>query len=121
MTEPRRPSDVFPGRLKKAREFRQLSQAELGAKAGLPASSISHFEAGSRKPSFDNLRRLGAALVVSTDFLLGRVEDLDGAAAADPLYRDFKKLSDGDRELTKQFVEMLANRSGQRKNGEGDE
>jgi hypothetical protein len=57
------------------------------------------------------------ALEVSTDFLLGRVDDLDGAADADPLYRDVKNLSDADREIAKAFLHSLA----QRKKGDGDE
>ena len=120
MANTTRPSDEFPVRLRKARDLRGLSQAELAQRSGLPASSISHFEAGSRKPSFDNLRRLASALAVSTDFLLGRVEEPEATAAADPLYRDFKNLSADDRELTKGFLDMLAKRSG-RKKGDGDE
>jgi transcriptional regulator with XRE-family HTH domain len=117
MTKPAKPSDLFPDRLRKARDLRGLSQVDLAQRAGLPASSISHFEAGSRKPSFDNLRRLASTLAVSTDFLLGRVEEAEATAAADPLYRDFKNLSAEDRELTKGFMEMLAERSRRHKGG----
>jgi transcriptional regulator with XRE-family HTH domain len=119
MTKPVIPSDSFPDRLKKARDLRGLSQVDLAQRAGLPASSISHFEAGSRKPSFDNLRRLASTLAVSTDFLLGRVEEAEATAAADPLYRDFRNLSAEDRELTKGFMEMLAQRSRRHKGGKG--
>jgi transcriptional regulator with XRE-family HTH domain len=111
MTESGKPSDAFRVRLKEAREIRKLSQAELAARAGLPASSISHFEAGSRKPSFENLRRLAGALAVSTDFLLGRANDVEGNAQADPLYRDFKNLSDQDREMARLFMETLARKN----------
>jgi transcriptional regulator with XRE-family HTH domain len=112
MTTPDKPSEVFAERLQKSREIRGLSQSSLAEKAGLPASSISHFEAGSRKPSFENLRRIARALDVSTDFLLGRVDELvaDSAAPADPLYRDLKNLTDQDRDLAREFMEMLANR-----------
>lgn len=121
MTAPKKPSELFADRLQKARELRELSQSSLAAKAGLPASSISHFEAGSRKPSFENLRRLARALDVSTDYLLGRVDDVvaDAAAPADPLYRDLKNLSDQDRELAREFMEMLAKR--RRKESADDE
>lgn len=68
---------IFSERLKAARELRKVSQAELGAKANIPASSISHFEAGSRKPSFESLRRLATALEVTTDFLLGAGAAMD--------------------------------------------
>lgn len=111
MNTTKKPSEIFPERLQKARNTRELSQSALAAKAKLPASSISHFEAGSRKPSFDNLQRLAEALNVSLDYLLGRVDDVFADAAADPLYRDLEKLSARDRELARDFMEMLAERS----------
>ena len=67
-----RPTDAFPERLKIARTRRELSQEGLAKRANLQPSAISHFETGTRKPSFDNLRRLADALEVTTDFLLGR-------------------------------------------------
>ena len=77
------PSGAFPERLRSAREKRGLSQGELAKRAGFQASAISHFETGSRKPSFDNLRRLADALEVTTDYLLGRVTDMQALAEAD--------------------------------------
>lgn len=117
MDKTRNQLELFKTRLRLAREIRELSQSDLAAKSGLPASSISHFEAGSRKPSFDNLRRLALALEVSTDFLLGRVDELHGSADADPLYRDLQNLSDADRSIAKAFVKSLA----QRKKGDADD
>ena len=46
----------------------------------MPASSIAHFETGTRKPSFESLRRLAIALEITTDYLLGRVDSPDLAA-----------------------------------------
>ncbi len=77
----------------------------------MPPSSIAHFESGSRKPSFDTLRRLANALEVTTDFLLGRVDDPTLAESGDPLFRDVGKLTGHDRELAKDFLKMLASRS----------
>jgi len=77
----------FAQRLKKAREKRGIGQQQLAEAAFLPPSSISHFESGSRKPSFDNLRRIAAALDVSTDFLLGRVDEMDRVEGAQRLHR----------------------------------
>ena len=100
--------DVFKDRLRAARELKGMSQSELAARAKLPASSIAHFEAGSRKPSFDNLRRLGVALMVTTDYLLGRVDTPDMATAGDPLYRHMANISGADRPLAENFLRMLA-------------
>ena len=90
--------------------MRGLDQSALAEKSGLPPSSISHFEAGSRKPSFENLRRLANALEVTADYLLGRVDDPEAYADADPLYRDFKNLSSDDREIAQSFMKSLADR-----------
>jgi transcriptional regulator with XRE-family HTH domain len=105
------PSEIFKDRLKTARELRKLKQSDLAAHAKLPPSSVAHFEAGSRKPSFDTLRRIANALEVTTDYLLGRVDDPGLAEAGDPLYRDVGKLTGQDRELAKDFLKMLSDRS----------
>jgi len=101
----------FPDRLREARERRKLTQGELAEKSGLQASAISHFETGTRKPSFDNLRRLADALDVTTDYLLGRVDHPEELAGADRLHRDIERLSAADRAFAKEMIEKLAERS----------
>lgn len=107
--------DDFPKRLKKAREMRNLTQNELGQKAGLPPSSIAHFETESRKPSLANLRRLANALEVTTDYLLGRVDDFrfveTKSQEGDSIFRDIEKLSATDLEFAKQMMKALAERN----------
>lgn len=100
---------VFPERLKEIRELRKLTQTQLAEKSKIPSTSISHLEAGSRKPSFDNLRKLGVALEVSTDYLLGRVDNFEGTNT-DTLFRDLQNLTDSDRETIRRFAESLRNK-----------
>ena len=119
MTGKPAPSEIFQGRLKAARDLREWSQSDLAGRAGMPSSSIAHFETGSRKPSFDSLRRLANALEVTTDYLLGRANDPALAESGDPLYRDVGKLTGRDRELAKDFLKMLAERSQAKRRGEG--
>lgn len=107
-------ADPFSIRLRTARETRRLSQTALAAKAGLPQTSIAHFEGGSRKPSFDTLRRLANALEVTTDYLLGRTDEMARSEAADPLFRHVAKLSSDDRALADDFLGMLAKRARER-------
>ena len=85
--------------------------------------AISHFEVGSRKPSFENLRRVADALNVTTDFLLGRVDDPEAVASdLDPLYRHWSKLSSEDQEIASSLLESLANRrNAKRKKGKKDD
>lgn len=110
-TEKPLPSEIFKERLKAAREYREMKQAQLAERAKLPPSSIAHFEAGARKPSFDTLRRLANALEVTTDYLLGRVDEPGLAEAGDPLYRDIGKLTGRDREIAREFLDMLAKKA----------
>ena len=111
MNKNRTPSEIFKERLKAARDMREWNQSELAEHAGLPPSSIAHFETGSRKPSFDTLRRIANALDVTTDYLLGRSDNPGLAQSDDPLFRDVGKLTGRDRELAKDFLKMLAERS----------
>ncbi|MCA1358725.1 helix-turn-helix transcriptional regulator [Bradyrhizobium sp. IC3069] len=106
---PPAPSAVFPDRLKSARDLRGLNQDQLAKRSGLQGSAISHFETGTRKPSFDNLRRLADALGVTTDYLLGRSDDPEGyAVPSDPLYRDVQRLNKKNRDLASQIIRSLA-------------
>ena len=110
------PSDLFAERLRIAREARELNQAELADKAGLQGSAISHFETGGRRPSFANLRRLADALQVSTDYLLGRTEDMASTANVDVLFRNIGALSDRDRAVIRDLASQMASK---KRNGDG--
>ena len=104
--------EIFRKRLKIAREKRNLTQNELGQKANLPPSSIAHFETGSRKPSLANLRRLAIALEVTTDYLLGRVDNFTLIEQeGDSIFRDIENLSTKDLEFAKQMLRALAERN----------
>ena len=120
MSESRQPSDIFPERLRTAREHRELSQGELAHRAGLQASAVSHFETAGRKPSFDNLKKLADALNVSTDYLLGRTAEMEGSAkTGDRLHRHYAGLSSEYQEMADEFLEVLARRAkGSRKKGD---
>lgn len=109
------PSEVFPGRLRKARDYRGLSQGELAQKAKMQPSAISHFETGTRKPSFDNLRILADSLDVTTDYLIGRVDDFKALAGADRLHRYYESLQGSDRKMADDLITMLAKRAQEKK------
>lgn len=111
---PSSPSAVFPERLRTAREYRGLNQGELAQRAGMQPSAISHFETGARKPSFDNLRILADSLDVSTDYLLGRVEEFKALAGADRLHRHYESLKGSDRKMADDLIDMLAKRTAEK-------
>jgi transcriptional regulator with XRE-family HTH domain len=101
----------FAVRLKTIREQLNWTQSELGAKAGLPTSSIAQFETNARKPSFDTLRRLAMALEVTTDYLLGRVDEPTTVKTGGTLFRHYDQMSGDDRKLLEDFAAILAARN----------
>jgi transcriptional regulator with XRE-family HTH domain len=82
----------FGANLQTLRDLRKLTQAELGARAGIAAASISHFETGQRAPSLDSLVKLADALSISVDALLGRAP-VEAAANVDPIFLRASKAS----------------------------
>ena len=88
-----------------------MSQVELAKKAGLQSTAISHFETGTRSPSFDNLRKLSDALIISTDFLMGRSEKEEMMGPdSDSLFRDIEKLSEEDLDAMRMMKDALLKR-----------
>ena len=75
---------AFRERLTSQRERRGLTQAELGAKAGMAPGAISHFETGQRLPSLESAVRLADALACSIDYLIGREQADSGVV--DPIF-----------------------------------
>jgi transcriptional regulator with XRE-family HTH domain len=91
---------VFATRLREARESRAWNQAELAQRAEMQPSAIAHFEAGRRKPSFDNVRRLAKALDVSADYLMG--------VKATVAFRNEELLTSDDRQHIQDLIDRLS-------------
>lgn len=94
---------TFAARLKKQRENRELTQSDLARLAGLQPSAIAHFEAGRRKPSFDNVRSLAKALSISADYLLG-------SSAPTTAFRHEDKLSARDRDIIQGMIDSMTSK-----------
>jgi transcriptional regulator with XRE-family HTH domain len=105
-------SKIFADRVKTARNVRGWSQSELADATKLQVSAISHFETGTRSPSFDNLRKIADALQVTTDYLIGRSDlpTLSNQTAAS-LYRKAEKLTAKDLEFLEQMADQLGKRN----------
>lgn len=105
-------SKIFAERVKAARTLRGWSQAELAEASKLQVSAVSHFETGTRSPSFDNLRKIADALQVTTDYLIGRSDapNLSTQTAAS-LFRKAEKLTAQDLEFLEKMADQLAKRN----------
>ena len=101
--------NIFAERLRAVREMRKLSQSELAEQADLQSTAVSHFETGRRSPSFANLKALSDALKVTTDYLIGRSEEMHVSAVVSlKLLRHAEKMSDEDLETLTRMAEMMA-------------
>ena len=61
--------------MKQLREFRKMTQSDLGDKTGYTVSSISRFESGSRRLKQEQILRFSKALGCTVDELLGTAEN----------------------------------------------
>lgn len=80
-------------KVRRLRESRDWSQAELARRAGVTKSAISTYELGMRTPSADVVRSFAKVFGVSADYLLGiaerRAVDVEGLSERDEaLVRD---------------------------------
>ena len=64
----------FKDRLKQMRQSAGLTQSELAEKLGVSTSTVSMYEVGSRKPSFEILEQLAdfQPFPLDTDYLMGK-------------------------------------------------
>lgn len=63
--------DVFPARLKYAREKANLLQKDVARRCNISSAAYSLYESGKREPSYDFIIAFSQACNVSSDFLLG--------------------------------------------------
>lgn len=94
---------IFQRRLKQARLVCQLSQRELGVKAGLDtfvaATRINRYEKGVHEPDMATIARLAAALHVPAAYLLAEDERLARLILA------FEQLSSAEKDQLLKSVE----------------
>lgn len=68
---------MFSKRLRYARKLRGYSQEELAKKINSTKSTISNYENDYSSPSNEILKDLADILLTTTDFLLGRTENIE--------------------------------------------
>lgn len=93
-------------RLRELREEKGLSQAEVAQAIGGTQSNLAKWEKGTVQPSADFVRKLAEFFNVSTDYLLGRTDDLGavvvpGGAA---------QLSADEQEILSLYAELSPSR-----------
>ena len=66
---------MFMNRLRELRKERGFTQIKMQMLTGIDQSDYSKIENGKRNMSFEQCRRLAAALETSMDYLAGRTDD----------------------------------------------
>lgn len=95
-------------RLKAIRKERELSQEELALRAEISIRQLLRYESGESDPTADVIMRMAKELGVSTDWLLGLVEDPNAHRSEEDLTPDeHKLLSAWRREDTHAILELL--------------
>jgi transcriptional regulator with XRE-family HTH domain len=97
---------VMASRLREARETIGLTQADTASALDIPRSSVVALEAGKRKVTGLELRRLARLYRRSVAWLLG--EDNEPEVADQALYRATAELSEKDKEQVLRFAQFLA-------------
>ena len=96
---------LFGQRLKQMREKRGLTQEELAAQLGVAYQQIWRWESGKNDPTGDTLKRMANTLEVTTDYLLGLVDDPTGSVSSENLSLMERRLIAAVR--NRQIVEAL--------------
>ncbi|WP_338826312.1 HTH-type transcriptional regulator ImmR [Moorella thermoacetica] len=105
------------GRLRKARENKGLTQAQLGKLLNVSDATINRYEREQRKPDPEMLRKLAGVLDVSVDYLVNgpkasvyEDETLAAHRTDDPL----KELPEEARRSLEEFKEYILRKYGKK-------
>lgn len=98
--------ELVGGRLREARETLGLTQADVAGALGIPRTSVLAMEAGRRKVSGLELRRLARVYRRPIEWLLG--EETPEVDADDALFHATAALSPDDKEQVLRFAQFLA-------------
>lgn len=96
-------------RLRRSREFLGLSQGEVAEALSIPRPSVTHIEAGRRKVSTLELRRLARLYGQSYEYFLGDAPEISEDETAQALFRTARGLSEEDRQQVLRFAQFLRN------------
>jgi transcriptional regulator with XRE-family HTH domain len=124
---------MLKSRLKYARKAKGYTQEELASKVNVTKGTISNYENGHSTPSNEMLKDLADILNTSTDYLLGRTNELDKPSefnkrnvTYDPLhelllgpdeeifFHDYKSLSDEDKQKIADHIRFLRHMADQK-------
>lgn len=109
--------NIFADRLREAITKRKVKPADLADAVGLGVKTIYAFMQGRIFPSLDKFEKIADALDVSSDFLLGKVDDYKGIILDNNedkiitevlfIRRAYQELSEKNRKLLMSMARLL--------------
>lgn len=100
----------FSERLRELRlQMRKMSQEDLQKASGIDRTVIAHYEGGTRKPSFENLRKLALSLNVTSDYLMC-ISDIPFNPGTNEISEKIGVLSERDRKLILDLIGLMEER-----------
>ncbi|MHB8959588.1 MAG: helix-turn-helix domain-containing protein [Candidatus Limnocylindrales bacterium] len=108
---------IVGARLREAREVLGLTQEDVAGALGIPRTSVIAMEAGRRKVTGLELRRLGRLFRRPIDWLLG--ESDSPVHDVEALHRATAALSEEDKEQVLRFAQFLASAGSPEPRGAG--
>ena len=92
-------------RISNLRKQANLSQNDLGKIIGVAQNTLSQWGNGLREPDFDSVIKISEYFNVSTDYLLGKEEDMPDELIV--LNRIVRKLSKSNRKKLVEIAKMM--------------
>lgn len=101
--------------LRKWRDVRALTDAEIARRANLSPSRYAHYVAGNREPDMATLVRIARVLGVTPNALLGVTDHQSPSPTTARIIAALETLDGDDLELAGDVIEMLAARAAKRR------
>jgi transcriptional regulator with XRE-family HTH domain len=96
-------SMAIGARIRQVRTNSGMTLMQLGAKAGVNFTNIGKYERGEERPAVETLKKLAAALEITTDYILYGEEN-----KKDKLLQYFTKAQALGKDDKKQLIALLA-------------
>ncbi|WP_042402960.1 helix-turn-helix domain-containing protein [Geomicrobium sp. JCM 19037] len=106
---------MLADKLSKLRTELKVSQTELSKRLGIPRTTYSGYENGSREPDYETLKKIADYFDVTTDFLLGHKTGQSETEQRVYAYGGFLDMTDEEKEEVEEILEFVRERNKKRR------
>lgn len=118
---------MFPERLTKLREEKNLTKTYMGKLIGVTRQAYSKYEEGKSEPDMKTIGKLASFFSVNAEYLMGKTNDptpLDSKEEINTAFHDFDNLTEEEKEhlelQLQMFREYKKMKQEKKRNGEND-